>query len=90
MDNDQHRGAHRHTVKRCAVAAGIVAAAHTPSALAYLDPGTGSIILQGLLAGIAAVAAAGSIFWDRMKTRLAWLFGRKKSPASDSDGDSDG
>lgn len=36
-------------------------------AFAYLDPGTGSIILQLILAGIAAGAAYCSVFWEKIK-----------------------
>lgn len=44
---------------------GLVAGAlHT--ALAYLDPGTGSLILQGILAGIAMAAVAIKMFWRRI------------------------
>ena len=55
-------------------------------AWAYFDPGTGSIILQGIIAGIAVV-------WFTIKTywyKLAALFG-KKAPASllEDDADSD-
>jgi hypothetical protein len=64
-----------------------VLSAHTAPALAYLDPGTGSIIVQGLLAGIAAVVVAGSVFWHRIKTKFNSLFRRRKSPATDSDQD---
>ena len=81
-DNQMRVGTQK--VNSWAIVMGIVAAGHSAPALAYLDPGTGSIILQGLLAGIAAVAAAGSIFWHRIKTRLTSLFPRKKSPAIDS------
>lgn len=88
MTDDNQTSVRRQTVNRFAVVTGIVAAVHAAPALAYLDPGTGSIILQGLLAGFAAVVAAGSMFWDRIKTRLAWLFPRKKSPATDSSQDS--
>jgi hypothetical protein len=37
----------------------------TTSAHAYLDPGTGSIILQVLLGGIAGVALAGKLYWHK-------------------------
>jgi hypothetical protein len=37
----------------------------TTSAHAYLDPGTGSIILQVLLGGVAGVALAGKLYWHR-------------------------
>jgi len=35
-------------------------------AWAYLDPGTGSMILQGLLAGIAVAAATARLYWHRV------------------------
>ncbi|MGH6865218.1 MAG: hypothetical protein ACREDO_03360 [Methyloceanibacter sp.] len=37
----------------------------TSSAHAYLDPGTGSIILQVLLGGVAGVALAGKLYWHK-------------------------
>lgn len=37
----------------------------TTSAHAYLDPGTGSIILQVLLGGVAGVALAGKLYWHK-------------------------
>lgn len=43
------------------------------NAFAYLDPGTGSMILQGIIAGVA-------IGWFTIKTywyKLAALFGKK-------------
>ena len=36
-------------------------------AFAYLDPGTGSIILQGILGAIAAGASYCSIYWHKIK-----------------------
>lgn len=35
-------------------------------AYAYLDPGTGSIILQGLLGALAAISVVVSLYWRRM------------------------
>lgn len=35
---------------------------------AYLDPGTGSIILQAILGFIAAAAATVSIYWQKFKS----------------------
>lgn len=43
------------------------------NAHAYLDPGTGSILLQGLLAGLLAVGA----FWRQLKAWVQNLFSRK-------------
>lgn len=38
--------------------------------LAYLDAGTGSMLLQVLAGGLAAVAVAGRLFWNRILTFL--------------------
>ncbi len=38
--------------------------------LAYLDPGTGSMILQAIAAGLAGVAVAGKLYWRRLKSLL--------------------
>ena len=34
--------------------------------LAYLDPGTGSMILQILAGGLAAVAVTAKLYWNRI------------------------
>lgn len=39
----------------------------TTPAYAYLDPGTGSILLQGLLAGVASAIAVLKLYWRRIK-----------------------
>jgi hypothetical protein len=36
----------------------------------YLDPGTGSMLLQVLAGGAAAAAVAGRLFWRRIATML--------------------
>ena len=36
-------------------------------ALAYLDPGTGSMILQLLLGGIAGALVVGKLYWQRVR-----------------------
>ena len=36
-------------------------------AYAYLDPGTGSLLLQGLIASVAAAAATVSIYWHKVR-----------------------
>ena len=40
---------------------------YTSPAYAYLDPGTGSMLLQGLIGGIAAAIAFLSIYWQKVK-----------------------
>ena len=47
-------------------------------AYAYLDPGTGSLLIQGIIASIAAAAAAARIYWHR----IIGLF-RSKKPQDD-------
>lgn len=65
--------------------AGFSAAAH-----AYLDPGTGSILVQSLLAGIAGAVAVVSLYWQRVK---AFFVNMRKSsrnePTRASSTDSD-
>ena len=34
--------------------------------LAYLDPGSGSIILQAIAGGAAATAVVGKLYWRRL------------------------
>ena len=44
------------------------------TANAYLDPGTGSIILQGILAFIAGIAATITVFWENVKKFIKNFF----------------
>ena len=41
---------------------------------AYIDPGTGTIILQALIGGIVAGSAAVSLYWRKIKS----FFSKKK------------
>ena len=45
----------------------IVALLASSEAFAYLDPATGSILLQGLLAAIAGIAVTGKLYWGKIK-----------------------
>lgn len=47
------------------VFAAMIVGMSTSSAYAYLDPGTGSMLLQVLLGGLAGIALAGKLFWHR-------------------------
>jgi hypothetical protein len=49
-------------------------------AYAYLDTGTGSILLQGLLAGIAGLVTIISFYWGKVKIFFTKLFRSKDSP----------
>ena len=45
---------------------------------AYIDPGTGSIILQAILAFIAGAAATVSLWWGNFKMFIKKIFKSKK------------
>ncbi|MBT8038768.1 MAG: hypothetical protein HKO85_01540 [Xanthomonadales bacterium] len=47
-------------------------------AWAYLDPGTGSMLLQVILGGIAAVGVAIKLGWHKIRAALG--FGKKAEP----------
>ena len=46
---------------------------------AYLDPGTGSIILQALLGFFAAAGASIVIYWKKLKSFLSKTFKTKRN-----------
>jgi len=48
------------------------------NAYAYLDPGTGSIILQAILGFIAASITTISIYWTKFKSLISKLFKKKE------------
>lgn len=50
--------------------------------IAYLDPGTGSLILQLVLGGAAALAVTVKFWWNRL---LHLLHIRRRSPAREAE-----
>ena len=50
--------------------------ASTEPAYAYLDPGSGSMMLQALLGGIAGLAVVIRLYWRRFSERARALFSR--------------
>jgi hypothetical protein len=52
-----------------------------PSAHAYLDPGSGSAILQGILGALAAIALTLKLYWHRFLR----LIGLRKPSENQSD-----
>jgi hypothetical protein len=57
----------------------------SPSAYAYLDPGSGSMVLQVLLGGVAALGVLIKLFWHRILNVLGI---RKEETEDQSEADS--
>ena len=57
----------------------------TSPAYAYLDPGTGSMLLQMLLGGVAGALVVGKLYWHRVKA----FFGREPEPSPNQDSTAD-
>jgi hypothetical protein len=53
----------------------------TATLLAYLDPGSGSMILQILAGGAAAAAVTAKLYWRRL---LSFLRIRKEEPDAEA------
>ena len=49
-------------------------------AVAYLDPGTGSMLLQVILGGIAAVGVAVKLYWHKLRAAFGMA---KKADSGD-------
>jgi hypothetical protein len=65
----------RSTYLRIAVLAIVVALLFPRDAFAYLDPGTGSLVFQTVVAALAAVAYGVRVYWGKIKG----LFGRGRT-----------
>ena len=52
---------------------------------AYLDPGTGSIILQGIIGAIAIGMATGRMWWYKFKQ----IFSATKDPLEEVEGEAE-
>ena len=50
----------------------------TTNAHAYLDPGTGSIVLQAIVGGFAAFFTSIYIFWNKVKNFCKKIFNKNK------------
>ncbi len=62
----------------------LLGVACTFPAEAYLDPGTGSVILQGIIAAVAAVAGYAGLYRQRLGAWLRRLW-RRQPPAARKD-----
>jgi len=65
--------------------------AFTAPAQAYIDPGTGGMLLQLLLGGVAGALVIGKLYWLKIKERFQAVFGRgAKSHETDDRGSGSG
>lgn len=71
-----------HVITRASAVAALLTMT-TVDAFAYLDPGTGSIILQGLIAAFAAVAVTARIYWRKIADFLRDPFNRRREQDED-------
>ena len=56
----------------------------TGPAYAYIDPSSGSMVLQGIIAGIAAIALTAKLWWHRLLVLLG-IRKRTIKPAAKTD-----
>lgn len=61
----------------------VVLLSFSSTAAAYLDPGTGSMILQGLIAGIAVAGFTIKTYWYKLRS----LFGKSQPESLLDDAD---
>jgi hypothetical protein len=71
---------HRPTFVSAALLAPAAVVISAAPAHAYLDPGTGSILLQGILGGIAGAAVVLRLYWARLKSFFRGGSGKKDAP----------
>ena len=64
------------TLRVTSVAAFLLLLVLTRPAEAYVDPGTGGLILQLIFGGIAGAVVIVKLYWERLMT----LFGRSRTP----------
>jgi hypothetical protein len=68
-----------HRLMRVAALAAVATLFSSGPAWAYLDPGTGSMLLQLLLGGIAGAMVMGKLYWHRFRGFLASRFSGARS-----------
>ncbi len=39
-------------------------------AFAYIDPGTGSFLVQGIIAAVIGIGVTGKLYWSKIKAKL--------------------
>lgn len=72
-----------HATTRLAIYSTLCLLLTTGTSHAYLDPGTGSILLQGLIAGVAGGIVMMKLYWAKVKTFIS--YNRKKGDEIDKE-----
>jgi len=65
--------------------AAIALVSFAPSAFAYLDPSTGSMILSAIVGILATLSLAVKTYWYKLKSFFSGKKDGAESPAGDSD-----
>ena len=67
----------------------VISLLFTKPVFAYLDPGTGSLIIQGIIAGLAMAGMAIKIYWHKLVNFIYTIFGKDKpySSINEEDGE---
>lgn len=55
--------------------------------LAYLDPGTGSLLFQFLLAAFVGVSFAVKVYWQKLRLFVTNVFSRSKKEEEENERD---
>jgi hypothetical protein len=66
------------TLSAWTVLAGALLIAIPNQALAYIDPGAGSMLVQLILGGTAGLLLVGRLFWVGLKSRVMKLFSKHR------------
>ncbi len=64
---------------------GVIFLVFVKSVYAYIDPGTGSMLIQAFIAIVAGVSVSIGIFWRRLKSFFSRLSGRSTHERNNSD-----
>ena len=78
----------RHFLMWLAAVVAVIVLIPTAPVYAYLDPGTGSFLLQILVAGLLGILFALRVFRDRIMILFRRLLGRPSSSVDDTSSES--
>lgn len=59
----------------------ILGSVYVPNSWAYIDPGTGSMLVQALIAGIAVISLGVKYYWRRIRS----LFFKRRHEDAESE-----